>query len=315
MLRCRNDVVLFRNTLDVACMIDIRTLEAFYWVAQLGGFGRAATKLNTTQPAISARIATLEAEYGVRLLVRERGLRPALTPVGAALFDQARRMLALQADVVSTLSEQGGMRGLIRIGVAETIVHILLPELLRRLHVEHPGVTPNVQTDVSVNLREALRGGEIDLAFMLGPSGEISAQERPICSLDLAWAASPRLEIGDTALTRASIGTTPILTYAHNTQPYAELVAALADPHLPVARIFPNSSLATIVSLAQHGIGIAAIPAVVIRSEIESGTLRLLPSTIQLSKLNFLACWLSPGEGLPGAIAALARDILGHNQS
>lgn len=296
-------------------MIDIRTLEVLYWVATLGGFGRAAVKLNTTQPAISARIAALEAEYGVRLLVRERGLRPSLTPVGAALFDQARRMLALQADVISTLTEHGGMRGLVRIGVAETIVHILLPELLRRLHVEHPGVTPNVVTDVSANLREALRGGEIDLAFMLGPSAQIGVQERPICSLDLAWAASPRLDIGQTTLTRAAIATIPILTYAHTTQPYAELVAALADPHLPVARIFPNSSLATIVSLAQHGIGIAAIPPVVIRSELTSGTLRLLPSTIPLSKLDFVACWSNPGEGLPGAIATLAQDILGHNKS
>lgn len=296
-------------------MIDIRTLEVLYWVARLGGFGRAAVKLNMTQPAISARIAAVEAEYGVRLLVRERGLRPALTPVGAALFDQARRMLALQADVISTLTEHRGMRGLVRIGVAETIVYILLPELLRRLHLEHPGVTPNVVTDVSANLREALRGGEIDLAFMLGPSAEIGALERPICSLNVAWAASPLLDIGEATLTRATIGATPILTYAHNTQPYAELVTTLADPHLPVARIFPNSSLATIVSLARHGIGIAAIPPVVIKSELKAGTLRLLPSTIPLSKLDFIACWLDPGEGLPGAIAALARDILGHNEN
>ena len=296
-------------------MIDFRSLEVFYWVAKLGGFGRAAVKLNTTQPAISARIAALEVEYGVRLLARERGQRPSLTPVGADLFDQARRMMALQSDIVSTLSNHGGMRGLVRIGVAETIVHILLPKLLRRLNVEHPAVTPNVVTDVSANLRETLRTGEIDLAFMLGPSAQIGAQERLICSLDLAWAASPRLCVGEGTLTRAMIGTTPILTYAHNTQPYAELVTVLTDPHLPLARIFPNSSLATIVSLAENGIGIAAIPPVVIRSQLEAGTLRLLSSTIPLSKLNFVACWLDPGEGLPGANAALAQDILSHNES
>ena len=52
-------------------MIDLRNLETFVWVAQLGGFRSAADKLNTTQPAISARIALLEDELGVKLFDRE----------------------------------------------------------------------------------------------------------------------------------------------------------------------------------------------------------------------------------------------------
>ena len=53
--------------------IDPRSVEVFYWVVQLGGFRRAADRLHTTQPAVSARIAGLEAALGVRLL--ERGQR------------------------------------------------------------------------------------------------------------------------------------------------------------------------------------------------------------------------------------------------
>lgn len=291
-------------------MIEARTLEVFYWVARLGGFGRAAAKLNTTQPAVSARIAALENEYGVRLLVRERGLRPALTPVGLVLFDQARRMLALQAEVVTTLSQSGGLRGLVRIGVADTIVHILLPDLLRRLHAEHPDVTPDVMTDVSDNLREALRAGEIDVAFMLGAAAQIGAQELKLCALHLSWAVSPQFKIDVMTLTREAIADIPILTYAHNTQPYADLVAALTDTDRPAARIFPNGSLATIVTLARHGIGIAVIPPAVIKNELEAGQLRLIPSAIPLPDLTFIACWLDPGAGLPGAVASLARDIL-----
>jgi DNA-binding transcriptional LysR family regulator len=296
-------------------VIDIRSLEVFYWVARLGGFGRAATKLNTTQPAVSARIAALEAEYGVRLLSRDKGLRPALTPAGVALFDQARRMIALQAETVALLRRPESQSGLVRIGVADTLVHILLPALLRRLRVVYPLVTPDVQTDVSEKLRDSLRAGEVDLAFMLGPSAQIGAHELPLCTLDLVWVAAPSLDIGGADLTRADLADIPVLTYARNTQPYADLAAALADPGLPAPRIFANGSLATIVRMAQDGHGIAVIPRAVIRQELDAGTLRALRSDIRVPDLNFVACWLDPGAGLPSLIAALARGILTHNDS
>jgi DNA-binding transcriptional LysR family regulator len=294
-------------------MIDLRTLEVFYWVAQLGGFGRAAAKLNTTQPAVSARIAALEEEYGVRLLVRDPGQRPALTPIGVALFDQARRMLALQAETVAILSPSGGLRGVVRIGVSETLVHVLMSDLLRQLAAQHPHLAPDVMTDASSNLREALRVGELDLAFMLGPNSLTGAHSLPLCDFDLAWVASPALALGAEPLTRARIGDIPVLTYARNTQPYADLAAALKDDHSPAARIFPNSSLSTIIRMAREGAGVATLPADVIRDEVASGSLVVLSSTIALPKLSFLACWLDPGDGPPGRIAALAREILGHN--
>ena len=62
-------------------MIDFRNLETFFWVAKLGSFRGTAEKLNTTQPAISARIAQLEASLDVLLLNRD-GRRPTLTVKG-----------------------------------------------------------------------------------------------------------------------------------------------------------------------------------------------------------------------------------------
>jgi len=294
-------------------VIDIRSLEVFYWVAKLGGFGRAATKLNTTQPAVSARIAALEADYGVRLMARDKGLRPALTPAGVALFDQARRMIALQAETVALLRRPDRQVGLVRIGVADTLVHILLPDLLRRLRAAYPLVTPDVQTDVSEKLRESLRAGELDLAFMLGASAQIGAHELPLCALDLAWVAAPSLDVGGASLTRAGLADIPVLTYARNTQPYADLAAALTDPALPAARIFPNGSLATIVRMALDGHGIAVIPRAVVRHELEAGTLRAVRCDIRVPDLGFVACWLDPGAGLPSLIAVLAQGILAHN--
>src|SRR2546430_2495376 len=53
-------------------MTDFKAIETFLWVVTLGSFRGAAQKLNTTQPAISQRIAQLEREVGVKLLQRDR---------------------------------------------------------------------------------------------------------------------------------------------------------------------------------------------------------------------------------------------------
>ena len=52
-------------------MFDFKEIETFYWVATMGSFRAAAAKLNTTQPAISQRIAGLEQALGARVLSRE----------------------------------------------------------------------------------------------------------------------------------------------------------------------------------------------------------------------------------------------------
>src|ERR1043165_1061108 len=58
-------------------MIDCKSLETFLWVANLRSFRGAAEKLNTTQPAVSLRIAQLAEDLGVRLLGRARARTPA----------------------------------------------------------------------------------------------------------------------------------------------------------------------------------------------------------------------------------------------
>ncbi len=63
--------------------MNLRFIETFLWVARLGSFSAAAEKLNTTQASISNRIATLEAELGVKLFVREMRGRTAELSSGA----------------------------------------------------------------------------------------------------------------------------------------------------------------------------------------------------------------------------------------
>src|SRR5258708_3518257 len=91
-------------------MVDLRNLETFVWVAQLRGFRAAAAKLNTTQPAVSARIAALEDELGARLFDRARR-GAALTVKGEKLLGYPERMLQLRADMLQAVPDPTEVRG------------------------------------------------------------------------------------------------------------------------------------------------------------------------------------------------------------
>src|SRR5690606_10312957 len=96
-------------------MIDFKQIDAFVWVAELGSFRAAAEKLNTTQPAISQRIAALEATMSVRLFERgARGIK--LTEKGQELLSHAQRMLALRNEMMTVAKAQNAVRGTLRLG-------------------------------------------------------------------------------------------------------------------------------------------------------------------------------------------------------
>lgn len=95
-------------------MIDFKSIETFLWVVTLGSFGGAARKLNTTQPAISQRIAQLESEIGVKLLQRDsRTVMP--TPSGRQMMQYAEKLIALRSEMLAAVMDRSAMRGILRL--------------------------------------------------------------------------------------------------------------------------------------------------------------------------------------------------------
>src|SRR6202158_6564237 len=105
-------------------MVDFKMLETFMWVANLRSFRGAAEKLNTTQPAISMRIAQLEEDLGVRLLERDRRLGSP-TEKGQLLLGYADRLIRLRGETVEAVGDRTTMRGIVRLGVWGAIAHTL----------------------------------------------------------------------------------------------------------------------------------------------------------------------------------------------
>ncbi|WP_300302158.1 LysR family transcriptional regulator [Ferrovibrio sp.] len=290
-------------------MADLRNLETFVWVAHLGGFRAAAERLNTTQPAVSQRIALLESELGVKLFDREpRGV--ALTLKGNELLPYAERMLQLRADLLQAAREKRAMRGVVRLGVAETIVHTWLARLIERMHAVYPALTLEIEVDTSPILRERLVAHQLDIAFLLGPVSEPRIKNVALSSYPLAWVASPDLELGPEPVPLSMLARWPIITYPRNTRPFITIREMMTRSDLPNLRMYGNASLSTIVRMTLDRIGISAIPPVVIRRELAEKRLRLVRAEQSLPDLNFSASYpLKPDSYMAEAVVEIAREL------
>jgi len=296
-------------------MVDLRSLEVFFWVVKLGGFGRAAERLHMTQPAVSARLSQIEARFAARLLDRAPNRAAIPTPKGMELYAYAERMLSLQSELEARLSGGASQSGIARIGIAETLVHTMLGNVIRRLHQRHPGITPEITVEISPTLQTMLLAGEIDVAMMLGPVNDPRVRNVLLGDYEMAWVASPALPIRDATLGGAPLGLAelarwPMLSYSRGTLPHTQLSALFSRPELPAVRIFSSSSLASVISMAVDGIGIGVVPLAVVRTELTAGRLKLLKVEHPLPPLRFTASSLATAmTGLAATIADVAGQI------
>jgi DNA-binding transcriptional LysR family regulator len=151
--------------------IDFRRLRCFLVLAEELHFGRAAKRLNMTQPPLSVALRGLENELGVRLLERSTR-RVRLSPAGAllkqrgeALFDELQRTTRL----VRALGQ--GKSGSIGIGFVGVATLLGAAEAVRRYRNQEPAVVIDLQERPTAELLERLRREQLDAVFVrvLGP--------------------------------------------------------------------------------------------------------------------------------------------------
>src|ERR1700756_2880238 len=145
--------------------MEILQLETFLAVATYGGFHRAAEALRISQPAVSARISTLEEALGTRLFEREHG-KFSLSLAGKALrphAEQVLRQVAIARQAVHEMHPIAG--GALPIAASLSICTYLLPEVLKKYQESHPNVVVSVRSGNSAQVLKMVLDGEVDLGL------------------------------------------------------------------------------------------------------------------------------------------------------
>ncbi|NJL98501.1 MAG: LysR family transcriptional regulator [Synechococcaceae cyanobacterium SM2_3_2] len=160
--------------------MELRQLHYFVTVAEELHFGRAADRLQITQPALSKQIANLEQELGVQLLARTKRTVQ-LTPAGQVFFEQTQQLLnQAQTAIQLTQRTDRGEVGQLTIGFTETAVHTVLPQLVRDFHQDYPNVELTLIELATEAQVMALNQNKIDLAFLHPP---IDARGIELCPI------------------------------------------------------------------------------------------------------------------------------------
>jgi len=146
--------------------MEIRQLRHFMAVVTEGGFTAAARAELIVQSALSTSIRNLERELGAELFERT-GRRVVLTEAGRALVPQARALLAAAEAVKDAVAAVADLAtGRVSIGTIQTLTCVDLPAELAAFHRDVPGVQVSVRDAPVAELTEALRAGELDLAYL-----------------------------------------------------------------------------------------------------------------------------------------------------
>ncbi|MBF2713195.1 LysR family transcriptional regulator [Agrobacterium vitis] len=289
-------------------MINLRSLEVFYWVSTLQNFGQAAARLYMTQPAVSQRISTLEEEFGCRLL--ERSARTVqLTPKGRHLLAYADRLLLLHSEMIREVAAADHLSGVLRLGVSETIVQTWLPDFIDRVSRVYPAVTFDIEVDVTPKMKASLLKHELDLAFLMGPVAAPDFVDVPLNPFALAFICNSQTQFNDEVVSAEMLQKYALITYQKNTANYRELQQLFRTATSSAPRIHASSSLATIIRMTLSGLGIAVIPPAAVEPELRRGELRILSTPLNLNPLRFTASYrLGPGTILAPLLAQIAVE-------
>lgn len=267
--------------------MELRQLSTLLAVVDHGGFTAAAHSLQTVQSNVSAHIARLEKELGVRLFDRSTGLP---TPEGVVVVERARRvqteLAALTADVHSVRSE---VTGTARIGLIGTTARWLVPILLDEMTALYPRVQVEVHDATTASLLLKLDSGVIDLAVLTTPTNDPAVATVALFTEDRILATTTGHALfGKQRISLDDLNGVALIVEPGGRPFRAQLEALFAERGYTLKVKAEVDGTRLVASLAFEGFGAAILPASAVSTRPDLG-------------------WhTAPIDGLPGRAVGLA---------
>ncbi|MEV0913246.1 LysR substrate-binding domain-containing protein [Streptomyces sp. NPDC049967] len=284
----------------------LQQLRGFVAVAEELHYGRAAQRLNLTQPPLTRQIQALERMLDVRLFDRPgRGVR--LTAAGGVFLEHARRVLALlEVAPEATRRAADGTTGTLRIAFTAIGAYAVLADFLALVGRRTPGVTAELTELVSPEQFEALANLDIDLGLVRPPIPE-KFESMLVHSEDLVLAVpdSHPLAFGEGPVSLADV-TADYIGYSPEGSQYLHDICAamIGMDRYAVSQL--ASQVPTMLALVRAGLGCALIPRSITAMRVEGIRYRELDAA-DAHSVTLHACW-SPDNPNP-ALRRLAERL------
>ncbi|QDR82348.1 LysR family transcriptional regulator [Sporomusa termitida] len=258
--------------------MEIRQLKTFITIVKLGSFSQAAQFLGYTQSTVTTHIQLLEKELATALFERF-GHQLMLTTDGERLYDYAEQIAKLADDAKNEFDNFAVPRGPVIIGMPESLCVYYLTDVLKEYASLYPDVGLKLKLGIASDFRLLLRKNMMDLAFFL---------EKNIKDADLVgqllWpepvvmVAAPQHRLARQKKVRVKDlqGQTFVFTDAGSSYRRV-LEEILAKTDVQARTVLEIGQIQTIKQFVIANLGIAILPLIAVKKEIETGLLAALP--------------------------------------
>lgn len=271
--------------------MNLRFVEAFYWVASLKSISRAAEKLFLTQSAMSSRISTLEEELGALLLDR-RDKQFKLTAAGTRFLVYAQKLLDLQREVKAEMGAGGPVAVSMRIGAIESVLHSWLIPWLEKLREEQPSLELDLTVETTPILIEQVQRGTLDLVFAVLPASADGVRNYALPPMEMAFVGHPGLH-RKTKYELAELAEMELLTFQRGSQPHVTLLDLFRQNRLRPKKVHSISSISAMVQLVQGSFGVALLPRAAVARLTGFYSLKMLDCEAKIKSLPIHASFRS----------------------
>lgn len=240
--------------------MELRHLEYFLRIAESGSFSLAAASLNLTQPTLSRQITQLEDELQQRLFERTgRGVK--VTEAGRVLLEHARHMLQLAQQTKDEMQNLAASPiGRIAVGLPPRISFAVSSTIVERFRERMPRAALSISEGLSVNLKEWLVAGRLDVALLFDPPSTPSLMfelllEEPLVLVGKAGARALPKSVSLQGLCDFPL----VLPSAPSS------IRSVVDDRLEPLGLRPNvivevGGVSTVLKLVAQGVGFSLLP-------------------------------------------------------
>jgi len=308
--------------------VNLKQLEYFVHVVELGSFSKAALVLDIAQPALSRQVRALEVDLRETLLLRN-GRGVALTEAGQRLYEHGTAILQ---SVAAARSDMGALRdvatGRITVGLPPTLSRQLTLPLIDAFGRQCPQARLAIVEGLSSHIGEWISTGRVDIGLVYNPEAQPALDispllEEALCLVSPASAAAGGSGLpagqgmagvgagtgGGTAVTLAELPAFPLIApeRAHSIRRLLDTQAGLAGVRLQIA--WEVSSIAAIIDLVAAGHGHAVLHASAVSATGRADQLAVRP--LVQPRLATVLCLASHAHKRPGPLQRQTARLLG----
>jgi DNA-binding transcriptional LysR family regulator len=245
-------------------MYTLDQLQGFIAVAEEKSFGKAAKRLQMTQPPLSRQIQRLERTIGFALLTRtSRSVN--LTPAGSVFLEEARRIMRLaEAAPLRAHRVARGSAGRVKVGFTAVAALNVFGEWIKHLHVSHPDIDVDLTEMVTSAQVDALQANELDVGLIRGAANSPVLESRLVHAepLVVAVPTTHGLAALGRKPTLSEIAAYPIVTYGPDPARYFHELVVSTFHGAGLAPYYAQyvTQVSSQLVLVEAGIGISLVP-------------------------------------------------------